>query len=98
MDVSHLFYRLSLFENIDLLFLAVKKKSGLEDSTISITSTASDSEEEIINEFVPSPHPSLLSTLSKAAGRDSDGDHTPSRLTPEQISRGPSREQSDNGM
>ena len=75
----------------------MKKKSGLEDSTISITSN-SDSEEEIINEFVPSPHPSLLSTLSKAAGRDSDGDHTPSRLTPDKISRGPSREQSDNGM
>ena len=75
----------------------VKKKTGLEDSTLSVTSQGSDSEEEVLNEFVPSPHPSLLSTLTKAAGKDSDGDHTPSHLTPDNISRGPSREHSDNG-
>ncbi len=80
---------------------SVKKKSGLEDSALTVSPSGggggSDSEEEILNEFVPSPHPSLLSTLQRAAGRESDDDHTPSHLTPDNISRGASRDPSDNG-
>ena len=84
------------------LYISVKKKSelGLDESMMSsISSMAqeSDSEEEVLHEFIPTPQPSALSTLAQAAGKDSEDDHTPGLLTPDNMSQGPSRDHSDNG-